>query len=455
MITIKDIKPIPKHMLKAIKKRDKQRYTSPCSNSRFYSYLAIWKKELVKVTVAVKHKYNNWYCKQVAVHSLNSKISYVKDLCFYRIAGYVVGWHDLGLYTHQKDFEDGNWYENDTSLFDPFAPVVNLNFLDRFNEYKYCPYLLYTGTDILRFLRLYEEYPQMEYLMKSGFSCYATSITILRQMKKDKSFHKWLVAHKDYDLTYGSYYCDVILRAYKTHKPLKELQAFEERKRQLIRDYYYKDIKGVFKKSVKGEYARFFRYIDKHNISLYTYRDYIQACRYLKLDITEDKIRYPSNFTYWHNIRIEEENVLRNEEERKLKRQRAIQLRKEKRELLQNFMRAAKKYLPLDGFSEDSHYAVFIAKSPSELIREGNALSHCVGRGTYQKRMADEESLIFFVRKYDDLNTPFVTIEYSLKRNVVLQCYTYNNTKPSDEVLNFVNNKWLPYANKQLKLLAA
>ena len=69
--------------------------------------------------------------------------------------------------------------------------------------------------------------------------------------------------------------------------------------------------------------------------------------------------------------------------------------------------------------------------------------------------MADEESLIFFVRKYDDLNTPFVTIEYSLKRNVVLQCYAYNNTKPSDEVLSFVNNKWLPYANKQLKLLAA
>ena len=456
MITAKDIKPIPKYMLNIIKRKDKMRYSVPCGNSRFYSYLAVWKGELTKITVAVRHKYNKWYCKQVAVHSLRSDTSYVKDLCFYQIAGYIVGWHDLGLYKTEKHFEDGIWYENQyPSMFDPYAPVVNIDFLNRFPEYKYCPYQQYHGTDILHFLRLYEEYPQMEYLYKSGLGNYATSVMILRQMKKDKSFHKWLVANKYFDLTSGRCYCDVILRAYKKHKPLKELQAFEERKRKLCSDYYYKRIKPIFKKGVQGEYKRFFDYIDKHDISYYTYQDYIQACIYLNLDIHDDKIRYPHDFKRWHDIRTEEESVLRQEEERKLKREQAQQLRKEKRQLVKDFMNAAKKYLPLDGFTEDEHYAVFIAKSPAELIKEGNSLSHCVGRGTYERRMANEESLIFFVRKMDDLETPFVTIEYSLKKKQVLQCYAYNNTKPDEKVLNFVNNKWLPHTNQQIQQIAA
>ena len=127
MITQKDINPIPKYMLAIIKRKDKQHYETPCGNSRFYAYLAVWKGELVKVTVAVRHKYRKWYCKQVAVHSLRSDISYVKDLCFYQIAGYVVGWFDVGASEKAKDFEDSVWYENDTSLFDPYAPVVNLD----------------------------------------------------------------------------------------------------------------------------------------------------------------------------------------------------------------------------------------------------------------------------------------------------------------------------------------
>ena len=55
----------------------------------------------------------------------------------------------------------------------------------------------------------------------------------------------------------------------------------------------------------------------------------------------------------------------------------------------------------------------------------------------------------------DDLQTPFVTIEYSLKKKQVLQCYAYNNTKPDEKVLNFVNNKWLPHTNQQIQQIAA
>ena len=69
--------------------------------------------------------------------------------------------------------------------------------------------------------------------------------------------------------------------------------------------------------------------------------------------------------------------------------------------------------------------------------------------------MAKQETLIFFVRKIEELDKPFVTLEYSLKSKKVLQCYGNKNTKPEEKVLEFVNKKWLPYANKQLKKIAA
>ena len=59
------------------------------------------------------------------------------------------------------------------------------------------------------------------------------------------------------------------------------------------------------------------------------------------------------------------------------------------------------------------------------------------------------------VPKMEELDKPFVTIEYSLKTKKVLQCYAYKNTKPDEKVLKFVHEKWLPYANKQLQKIAA
>ena len=463
LISKKDIKPIPKYMLEKIKKIDLKTHREQTAQRRFYAYLAYWKKELVKVTVAVRTKYNRWQCKQVAIHFLRSNLSYVKDLVFYPIGGYQVGWYDLGFDKKEKFYEDGQWYENNTHLFDPFAPVINLDFLERFPEYKYSEYKSIPTANILSYLRLYEEFPECEYLLKSGLRRYALCKTILRQIRKDKSFHKWLMAHKDYYMSNGYYYTKVLLKAYKKNLDLRSLQNFEEKKIQLSHDYHGKDIiRLVIKKGVVGEYEKLFKYLDKHQLSEYLYLDYVRACDYLKLDLTDDAIRYPSDFHRWHDIRLEQyktileeeqrkENALRTKERRKREKERKI----EEEKLAKDFLIAAKKYLPLAGFTKDEHYAIFLAQSKSELINEGNVLEHCVGYNGYDKKMAREETLIFFVRKLEELDTPFVTIEYSLKTKQVLQCYAYKNSTPDDNVLEFVNKKWLPHANQELARIAA
>ena len=37
--------------------------------------------------------------------------------------------------------------------------------------------------------------------------------------------------------------------------------------------------------------------------------------------------------------------------------------------------------------------------------------------------------------------------------NKILQCYAEHNTKPQQEVQEFINKKWLPYSNKKLKAM--
>ena len=446
------IKPIPKTIIAAIKREDKKHYKTPCGNSRCYSYLATWHKELVKVTVAVKHYKEKWYCKQVAVHGLRSENALVKDIEYFTIAGYVIGWHDIKACSRKKYWEDGIWYSCNGKYFDLYAPCVNLDYLERFPEYQYSEYKNAHYKEILSYLRLYEQFPEAEYLVKSELKYYATSTTILKKMRKDKSFHKWLVAHKDNDMIAGKYYCNAILHAYANNVPIKQADMLEYRKRHLIADYHGKDIvKLAIQKGVKGEYERFFAYLDKHDISNYLYLDYIRACNFLNLDCHDDKIRSPKDFHRWHDIRIEERRVIEEEQER-LRQEKA---KKEQEKLVKAFLKAAKKYLPLAGFNKDKDYAIFIAQSPAELVKEGNALSHCVGHNGYDKKMAKQETLIFFVRKIEELDKPFVTLEYSLKSKKVLQCYAYKNTKPEEKVLEFVNKKWLPYANKQLKKIAA
>ena len=94
---IEKIKPVPKYIVERIKQHDRNSHVSAPGKTRFYSYLTKNDGELVKITVAVRNHYKQWLYKQVAVHGLNSKECFVKDMIFYYIAGYQVGWYEQGL----------------------------------------------------------------------------------------------------------------------------------------------------------------------------------------------------------------------------------------------------------------------------------------------------------------------------------------------------------------------
>lgn len=155
-----------------------------------------------------------------------------------------------------------------------------------------------------------------------------------------------------------------------------------------------------------------------------------------------DKNKIPHNFKKWHDIRIDEYQTSKMEADKK-----------EKIAFYKKFSNVANKYLPLQRKLKDE-FVTLIAQSPADLIKEGEKLNHCVGRINYDQKFAREESLIFFIRNKNNIDNPFVTVEYSLKNKKVVQCYGENDSKLNDNVINYVNKVWLPYANRKLRQLA-
>ena len=81
------------------------------------------------------------------------------------------------------------------------------------------------------------------------------------------------------------------------------------------------------------------------------------------------------------------------------------------------------------------------AESQKEIIAEGAALHHCVGRNGYDKKMANGETAIFFIRKDKEQETPYVTLELNLRSGQVCQCYGDHDKYPGDKVKAFYK-KW-------------
>lgn len=74
-------------------------------------------------------------------------------------------------------------------------------------------------------------------------------------------------------------------------------------------------------------------------------------------------------------------------------------------------------------------YKIFPPKDPSDLIREGNVLGHCVG--SYVGKVRKGTSTILFLREKEDIECPLVTIE--VRNNVIAQARGKMNNPPTTE----------------------
>ena len=433
MLEKKYIRPIPQTIRAQILELDtwvcpEQQYT------RLYAYLTSMNNELVQVTVAVKNgKRKIRSVKQIIVRGVYSDNVLVRDMDYFYGCGYIVSWKTEGYTRRQYERADGRWYSTEYKYYKLNTRVINPKYALRYEEFKYCCLDKYPTLNAIEYLRKYLKYPTVEYLVKYGLENYIGSKAILAKAQKDKAFRKWLIQNRK-TLCEKFFYVKVVLRAFR-----RGTAPEVEQNTEIIYHRLKSACSKAFLAEYKSEILKISDYLIKQDICTSSYVDYYNACMFLGMDMSLPKNRYPHDFMAWHDIRIDEYYKAK-----------LLAKEREREEFGRKFADVAIKYLPLE-FEGKTEFAVIIPRSVSDLIREGEMLNHCVGRMNYDQKMAREETLIFFVRNKAEVEKPFVTVEYSLKTHQVLQCYGYHDTKPDDKVLSFVRNKWLPFANRQVK----
>ena len=113
----------------------------------------------------------------------------------------------------------------------------------------------------------------------------------------------------------------------------------------------------------------------------------------------------------------------------------------EKNKQFKNIAADAKKNQQHFGW-ESKSYIMMIPKRAGDIIEEGNIQHHCVGASdTYMEKMNKRKSFILFLRKKEDTETPYYTIEASWDGKI-LQAYSQFDRKPEWETVNKVLNAW-------------
>lgn len=156
-----------------------------------------------------------------------------------------------------------------------------------------------------------------------------------------------------------------------------------------------------------------------------TYLDYLSMRQKLGYDLDNAIIQYPKDLEDGHRKMTIEINKK--------------QLDKRIEEVESKFPLIRKRYKELNKMYayEYEEYIIRPAKSAEEIVIEGRMLHHCVGGDTYLQRHNDGESAILFLRKKDEPDKQYITLE--IRENRISQWYGAYDKKPDKEKID----KWL------------
>ena len=153
------------------------------------------------------------------------------------------------------------------------------------------------------------------------------------------------------------------------------------------------------------------------------YHDYLQLAAGLGYNLDDDWILYPKNLKERHDQLTEEQN------------ERKAELEKESDDKKD---RKLKRTIKRKGWTryemETEQLLIRLPKCAHEIRKEGNAQHHCVA--TYMDRMIAGETCILFIRKKEEPDKSYYTVE--VKGDEVIQVRGKYNVAPSEDVEEFM-----------------
>lgn len=119
------------------------------------------------------------------------------------------------------------------------------------------------------------------------------------------------------------------------------------------------------------------------------WRDYLEACKSLEMDLTDRHVLYPRALKTEHDVVIAKQKFVVDETIRK------------------SFMDAVTEYKSLEYHRDD--YFIKVPDTMESMFEEGRKLNHCCGR--YVDDVAEGKAFVLFLRHKENPDEPFLSIE--------------------------------------------
>lgn len=301
--------------------------------------------------------------------------------------------------------------------------------------WEYCPLAAFYGhfrepMEMLPFLRAYLEHPRLEHLVKIGFFNLACDLAYRGDYghvldESQRRTHRILkIAPEDVPFLRELDVTMETLNAYQGYAGLKDRQRLL--RWQLDNDVT-RDVDHLLESMTPH---KLMRYMDvQHALpgpdgkgrhggmqqAVSEYRDYLDMCAQLGYDTSNDFVLYPKDLREAHDLAT---GRLKAEADARL------------RHAFEAAMEAAAERMAF----EAGDIRVVLPASPDDLIAEGHELRHCVGG--YADRVARRECVILFIRRAEEPDKPFYTME--IRNGKVVQVRGRGNHAPTPEVEKFL-----------------
>lgn len=164
--------------------------------------------------------------------------------------------------------------------------------------------------------------------------------------------------------------------------------------------------------------------------------DYLAWCKELKYDLTNMFFYFPKNFKKVHDRTAAEYQAVQDKKAAEKKRREEERIKREAEVMKKLLEEMLKENAGIDNafLIKGKGLILRVPRDAQEIKNEGAALHHCVG--TYVDRVAKGQTHIFFVRRVEEPDTPYFTMEYN--RGRVIQCRGSHNCGMPPSVKTFV-----------------
>ena len=296
------------------------------------------------------------------------------------------------------------------------------------------------------YLRVYRRHPKLiEHLVKVGFERIVSDIVYRHGMGAEidatqKRTHRILRVNKEDLVMLRELNAGVdTLKAYQQYVKLN-LRGRQELLQWQLKNHVHTIPTQWFAYMTARKFMRYmdsqlpdymqlkraFLYRSPMEEAISTYSDYLQMCQGQNYDMKSSQVLFPKHCNEAHD-----------ELSRYIKKCRDEQTKRAFREVYENLAEKAN--------LTSEKLQIVCPKQTDDLITEGQALHHCVG--TYINRVVAKKCLIVFVRRVEEPEKPFVTVEVS--NGKIVQIRGERNSDPTEEVKKFVDlwsRKVLPMA---------